>query len=248
MSSTGDHLRTATLAGACAAFVATPTLGALFGEGEQTRRYDTVITPPDYAFAVWAPIFLSCIASTVGQCLPAGRDAAMSRRTGWPLAGAYAINAAWSVAAQRDRFAFTPYLLPMATACAAVAHARLQPVRPDTTWSAMTPAATGLLLGWTALASTVNVAAAAVAAGVDRAAPRMVAGATAGLMAAVTAVAATVAASRRGGLPLAGAACWGLLTTAATASRPRGVRLTAAAGATAVLAALARRRRVDRTA
>jgi hypothetical protein len=94
--------------------VAVPTLGALLGEGEQTRRYDTVITPPDYAFAVWGPIFAGCVASTVGQCLPSGRSRPASRRAGWPLAGAYALNAAWSLAAQRDRFAVTPILLPLA--------------------------------------------------------------------------------------------------------------------------------------
>ncbi|MEU4428361.1 hypothetical protein AB0F81_47735, partial [Actinoplanes sp. NPDC024001] len=92
-----DTKRTLALAGACTAFLAVPNLGALLGRGEQTDRYDTAITPPDYAFAVWAPIFAGCAASTLGQCLPAGRGDPVSRRTGWPLAGAYAVNAAWSL-------------------------------------------------------------------------------------------------------------------------------------------------------
>src|SRR5688572_11219951 len=99
-----DTVRTVALASSCVAFVAVPCLGALLGRGEQTQRYDTVITPPDYAFAVWAPIFAGCAASTVAQCLPGGRGDPMSRRTGWPLTGAYAVNAAWSLAAQADRF------------------------------------------------------------------------------------------------------------------------------------------------
>jgi hypothetical protein len=228
-----DRWRSAVLAGACAAFVATPTLGALVGPGEQTRRYDTVITPPDYAFAVWGPIFAGCVASTIGQCLPGGRADPVSRRTGWPLVGAYVFNTAWSVAAQRDRFDLTPYLLPLATACAAVAHTRVQAVRPRTGWTAVTPAGTGLLLGWTALASTVNIAAVA-----GRTGPRAVIASAAGLLAAASAVAVGVAGSRRGGTTLALGAAWGLLTLATARGRPPGVRAAAAAGATAI--ALAR--------
>ncbi|MGW0215068.1 hypothetical protein ACWDXH_11815 [Micromonospora chokoriensis] len=234
-----DGLRSIALASTCAAFVATPVLGALVGDGEQTARYDTVITPPDYAFAVWAPIFAGCVASTVGQCLPQGRRHPLSRRVGWPLAGAYAVNAAWSVAAQTDRFAYTPYLLPVAAGLAATAHLRLQRTPSTTKWSALTPLSTGLLLGWTALASTVNVAAAKVASGTPADAPRTVTASTVGLLATSAVAAAAVARSRQGRLPLALASGWGLLTTALSTNRPRRVRLAAAAGAALVATAAA---------
>jgi hypothetical protein len=225
-----DAQRSLVLAGACAAFVAVPNLGALFGAGEQTERYDTAITPPDYAFAVWGPIFASCAASTVGQCLPGGRDAAISRRTGWPLAGAYAVNAAWSLAAQRDRFGLTPYLLPVAAGLAAAAHVRVQRSPQASGLAGVTPVSTGLLLGWTTLASAINV----VAARADRDRPRVVTAATAGLLAVSAAVAAGVAGSRRGGVPVALASGWGLATLAGRRSRPLGVRVAAAVGAVAV--------------
>ncbi|MBM2619895.1 hypothetical protein JIG36_30725 [Actinoplanes sp. LDG1-06] len=231
-----DRARSLALASSCAAFVAVPCLGALLGRGEQTDRYDTVITPPDYAFAVWGPIFASCATSTVGQCLPGGRGDPVSRRTGWPLAGAYAVNAAWSVAAQTDRFSLTPYLLPVATAFAAAAHGRVQRVSGASGWAAATPVSTGLLLGWTALASVVNVAAGAVASGAPKSSPRNVAASTAALIAASTAVSASVVRSRRGGVPFALTAAWGLATTALSRGRPRAVRLAAAAGAIAVSA------------
>ncbi|WP_250004837.1 hypothetical protein [Actinoplanes sp. M2I2] len=224
-----DTTRSLALAGACAAFVAVPNLGALLGEGEQTKRYDTAITPPDYAFAVWAPIFATCVASTVGQCLPSGRGDAVSRRTGWPLAGAYAVNAAWSLAAQRDRFALTPYLLPVAAALAATAHARLQQAPPTSGLTAVTPVSTGLLLGWTTLASAVNVVAAR-----DRNAPRTTAAASAGLLTVAAAVAAGVARSRRGGLSIALGTGWGLGTLAGMRTRRPAVRLAAALGAAAI--------------
>ncbi|MDG4837081.1 hypothetical protein O7631_11205 [Micromonospora sp. WMMD967] len=234
-----DGLRSIALASTCAAFVATPVLGALVGDGEQTARYDTVITPPDYAFAVWAPIFAGCVASTVGQCLPQGRRHPVSRRVGWPLAGAYAVNVAWSAAAQSDRFAYTPYLLPVAAGLAATAHLRLQRTPATTRWTALTPLSTGLLLGWTALASTVNIAAATVASGTQPNAPRTVTASTVGLLATSAVAAAAVARSRQGRLPLALASGWGLLTTALSTNRPRRVRLAAAAGAAMVATAAA---------
>ncbi|WP_328459504.1 hypothetical protein OHA21_27280 [Actinoplanes sp. NBC_00393] len=228
-----DTQRSLALAGACAAFLAVPNLGALLGKGEQTERYDTAITPPDYAFAVWAPIFASCAASTVGQCLPAGRGDPVSRRTGWPLAGAYAMNAAWSLAAQSNRFGLTPYLLPAAAGLAATAHVRLQQAPPAEGLVALTPVSTGLLLGWTTLASAINI----VAARGDRDTPGVVRAATAGLLAVSAAVAAGVARSRRGRLPIALASGWGLGTLAGMRSRPRGVRVVAALGAAAIGAA-----------
>lgn len=228
-----DNKRSLALAAACAAFVTVPNLGAALGGGEHTDRYDTAITPPDYAFAIWAPIFAGCAASTIGQCLPAGRGDPTSRRTGWPLAGAYAMNTAWSLAAQTNRFALTPYLLPAAAALAAVAHVRLQQTPKAPGLLAVTPVSTGLLLGWTTLASAVNVAAARA----DRQSPKADAVATAGLLAVSALVAAAVWRTRRGRLPFALASGWGLGTLACMRTRRRGVRLAAAAGATAIGAA-----------
>ena len=241
-----DNVRTLALAGSCTAFVATPNLGALIGKGEQTRQYDTVITPPDYAFAVWAPIFAGCALSTIGQCLPSGRSNPVSRRTGWPLAGAYAVNTAWSLAAQNGRFAATPFLLAVATAFTATAHLRLQRTGRPARWTSVTPASTGLLLGWTALASVVNIAGSAVAAGAGKTAPRTVNASAAGLLGASAALAYSVTASRRGGPWLAVASGWGLLTTAITSGKPPRVRTAAGAGAAAIALALAHSRRQSR--
>jgi hypothetical protein len=91
---------TQVLGAACAAFVTVPNLGALLGRGEQTDRYDTVVTPPDYAFAVWGPIFAACATDAVlrwrDPAGPIGSDSA----TASPLTVAYLLNTAWSVAAR----------------------------------------------------------------------------------------------------------------------------------------------------
>jgi hypothetical protein len=212
------------LAAAAVAQVLVPTVGpVLAGTREGADRYDTVITPPGYAFSIWAPIFAASLATAAR---PRG---AVDRTTARWLAGAYALNAGWSVAAQSDRFVVTPALLGASVGSAAAAFRRLQ--RPD--GDAVAAGSTGLLLGWTALAATVNAFAAVRARG-GNPVPEVAASAAGGVAAVV---AATVAASRRGWLPLAAATAWGLGTTAGDGSRPRVVRAVAAAGAAAVAGA-----------
>lgn len=199
-----DVLRSVALGSACAGFVTIPLLGPVFGGGEQSTRYDTVITPPDYAFAIWAPIYIGCVANTAQQCRLRGRSLPASRRTGWPLAGAYATNTLWSIAAQ-TYFALTPVLLPVAAGFAAVAHLRLQDDRAVGARDQLNLVSTGLLLGWTALASTANLAAGALLLGVDKTSHRTVALSTAGLTAAAGLLAGVAAASPRGSVPVAAA-------------------------------------------
>lgn len=231
-----DRLRSVALGAACAGFVAVPTLGPVLTGGEQSRRHDTVITPPDYAFTIWAPIFAGCLLSTVQQCRAEGRTDPVSRGTGWPLAGAYATNAAWSVAAQ-TRFELTPFLLPVATAFTAAAQARLQHLPAVTRTARTTSESTGLLLGWTALASTVNLAAGARLLGVEQTSRRTVWASSVALLGASGLLAGLAASSRNGTQALATSAAWGLLTTATTAHRPLVVRVAAALGALGVVGA-----------
>src|SRR5687767_3637641 len=107
-----DIVRTAALVAATTGLVTVPTLGpALLGTREEVARYDTAVTPPDYAFAVWAPIFAGCVATAVQAALPGRMGTAENRATGWPLAGAFALCTGWSVASQANRVAVTPVLL-----------------------------------------------------------------------------------------------------------------------------------------
>lgn len=224
------RIRSLALAGSCTAFVLVPNLGALVGDGEKTDRYDTVITPPPYAFAVWGPIFAACTVDTVIQCTAAGRERTSSRRTGWPLAAAYATNTAWSLAAQTDHFEYTPVLLPLATGLTALAHARLQQGRPNRS----TSIATGMLLGWTALASTVNIAAEAVRRGAPPRGRATVTATATGLLATGSVLATIIARARHGGTAVAATAAWGLVTTSTDNTRPRVIRAVAGAAGLAL--------------
>src|SRR5690242_15580226 len=84
------------------AAVAAPT----GGDGDDVREYDTVITPPGYAFAVWGPIFAADLAT--GAVAAARPEAPVVRAAAWPLAGACALNAAWLIAVRAGRFGWTP--------------------------------------------------------------------------------------------------------------------------------------------
>lgn len=75
---------------ACCAFVTVPNLGALLGRGEQTDRYDTVVTPPSYAFAIWGPIFATCAGDALRRWRDPSTHVPSDAATATPLAAAYA--------------------------------------------------------------------------------------------------------------------------------------------------------------
>lgn len=65
--------------------------------GEVSGQYfrDVFIVPADYAFAIWAPIYLGFLAFAVVQALPAQRDNPRFAATRLWLAGTALLNAAW---------------------------------------------------------------------------------------------------------------------------------------------------------
>jgi hypothetical protein len=235
-----DLARSVVLAGTSAAVVAVPTLGPLvFGSSEDTDRYDTAITPPGYAFAVWAPIFAGIIANAARGLGSARRCTADQRASGWPLAAAHALNCAWSLAAQSHRFHLTPALLSASVAATGVAHARLQALRPAE--ESVSTVSTGALLGWTALAATVNLSAGTQLLGADPRSRSSVVGSTLASVAAAGTLGTVIRSSARGYLPLAVTAAWGTLTTALDSRRDATARVGSAAGTVAIVIGATRR-------
>ncbi|MGC5011976.1 hypothetical protein ACLQ2R_14525 [Streptosporangium sp. DT93] len=236
-----DRVRAVAVGAAAAAMILVPTLGPLLaGTREGAEEFDTEITPPDYAFAIWAPIFAAGAADAVQHAVnPA---AAVNRRTGWWLTGAYTANACWSIAAQSGRFRYTPFILPVAAGLAATAHRRAQHDRPRGTERLRAHSA-GLLLGWTGVASVVNAFAVqrrgrfATTTRTGRNTARLaVAGAAALLSAAI-------ATSRYGHTSIALAGTWALATSAANPARTPRTRQVNAAAAALVAATTATRLR-----
>ncbi|SDT38271.1 TspO/MBR family protein [Friedmanniella luteola] len=53
------------------------------------------VTPAGYAFAIWGLVYLACLALAVYQALPAQRQRAVHRRTGWWLVVAFTAATVW---------------------------------------------------------------------------------------------------------------------------------------------------------
>lgn len=230
-----NHLRAWSVCLSAAAVIGVPTLGALLGDGEGADEVDSEITPPDYAFAIWTPIFLG-IAAFARQHWRAP-EAEVNRRTGWWISGAYAVNAAWSIAAQTGRWRLTPPLLAVATTLSGVAYSRAQKA-PARGAQRVVPQAHGLLLGWTSVATVVNL----FATGLPRLtqdtkrdlAPFAALAAAAGLSGAVTG-----ARAGQGSLALPGV--WALGTLAADSRRTPRTRVISAASASLLAVTTLRR-------
>lgn len=123
-------------------------------------------------------------------------------------------------------------LLPAATGAAGVAYRRLQRRGGPETIPAVS---TGLLLGWTSLASVVNLSAATRLAGADPTSRRSVALSALGSAFAAAALTGVIARSRRGFIALAASSAWGLTTTATDRRRPTLTRIGAALGAASIV-------------
>jgi len=120
---------------------------------EMYTAYPTAFSPAPYTFAVWAPIFLGCIALTVYQSLPAMRHDLRFQTLGWLVAVAFLLTAAT---------AYTPIgisnavitALVIALALAYVTAARAEPQSTGFAWCVRIPIA--LFLGWCTVATILN--------------------------------------------------------------------------------------------
>jgi hypothetical protein len=71
--------------------------GAIVPIGAIAKETPSLVIPADYAFAIWGPIFLLCLAYAVYQALSANRANPLLRRVGWFFAGAFFLNSLWEV-------------------------------------------------------------------------------------------------------------------------------------------------------
>lgn len=183
----------------------------LWGEsvGVVANSYPTLLLPGGAAFAIWSLIYVTFAAHAVRQSLPNQRVRPVHRRTGWWLAAAGGLNAAW-VALFAHRFVVAAQLVIVALlVCLCVAAVRLR--EPARGWGdrlfSYVPIA--LYLGWVAVATVAGVATTTASFGVV---PTVVGAVTALLG---TGVVAAVAATR---LPaafgFAAAVCWALVWVA----------------------------------
>jgi hypothetical protein len=133
--------------------------GAVVPIGAIAKETPSLVIPADYAFAIWGPIFLLCLAYATYQALPANRQNSLLRRVGWFLAGAFFLNGPWEVLVPLRQPVLLQAILAGIFVCLAVAYLRL--VRSEHSvfgqadrWLVALPL--GLLFGWIMAANAVS--------------------------------------------------------------------------------------------
>ena len=99
--------------------------GAVVPIGDIAKETPSLVIPADYAFAIWGPIFLLCLAYAAYQALPANRQNPLLRRVGWFFAGAFFLDGLWEVLVPLRQPVLLQAILAGIFACLAVAYLRL---------------------------------------------------------------------------------------------------------------------------
>jgi hypothetical protein len=238
-----DTARAVAVLVAAVAQIAGSPLGTALADrsvGEISDRARSLITPAGYAFSIWGVIFAGSLAWAVYQALPSQRGRALHRRTGWPLALAFAGNASWEVLF--PLIGLSQPLLPAVllfgiVAATALAWSRLQELRSEGLDRVLPSAVAGLLLGWVTVASAVNVASAGVALGAPATGGQARLWAVFALVVVAVLGSALVLAAQVAAGPFALAVVWGLVAIAARGG-PTVVTVAALAAAAIVAVAL----------
>ena len=127
--------------------------------GAIAKETPSLVIPADYAFAIWGPIFLLCLAYATYQALPANGQNPLLQRVGWFLAGAFFLNGLWEVLVPLRQPVVLQAILAGIFACLVVGYVRL--VRSDRSvwnranrWLVALPL--GLIFGWITAANVVS--------------------------------------------------------------------------------------------
>lgn len=111
-------------------FVATLLPGQQPTTGEVSDRFAHLLTPAGYTFAVWGPIYLSCLALAVYQALPTQRSRKVHRRSGWWIAAAFAASTVWVPIWVSEALLAAQMVIVVLVVCLAVTLARLTAAGP----------------------------------------------------------------------------------------------------------------------
>lgn len=134
------------------------------GVREVSDRYFNALTPANYAFAIWGPIFLGALALSLYQALPAQRNSRRLDTLGWPLTVSYLATALWPLAFLDGQLGLSLLLMVLMLLGLATCYVRAtdaaalpgQPRPPAFDWLVRLP--TALFFGWITAATFVNTA------------------------------------------------------------------------------------------
>lgn len=169
----------------------------------------TLLAPAGTAFSIWSVVYVGLAAFTVWQWLPAQRTDPRMRSVGWLAAASMVLNAAWLLVTQQGWIWLSVVVIAalLATLVAVIRLLTLLPVRSRTHSLAervVVDGTFGLYLGWVAVATCANVAAALVSSDVTVGAALAVV-----VIAVVTVVSVVLAVRYAARWTVAAASAWG---------------------------------------
>lgn len=206
--------------------------------GDDLSSDATLIAPGGPAFSIWSVIYLGLFVYTILQWLPSRTRDSRIRATGWLAALSMLLNAAWLVVTQQGWIWVSVLVIValLATLVLLVRRLAAQPAPTSVVDRIVVDGTFGLYLGWVAVATAANIAAALVSSGL--AATGSGAEWASAALVLFLAGALTLVQSRVGGRwAVAAASCWGLawMTVARLSDQPESVVVAIAAGIAALL-------------
>ena len=129
----------------------------------------TLLAPAGPAFSIWSVVYLGLAAYTVWQWLPKAGRSELARRTGWWIAASMVLNATWLLVTQQGWVWLSVVVIVVLLAVLARLALELVAIpdgAADTVGTWIVRATTGLYLGWVAVATFANIAAAFASSGV----------------------------------------------------------------------------------
>jgi hypothetical protein len=199
----------------------------------------TAVAPGGAAFSIWTLIYLGLIALAVWQALPKHRSNARQRRAGWWIAASMLLNAAWILSVQFDQVWLSVVVIVVLLVVLSRVFVLLSASRPGSRPEAVLVDGTMFVyLGWVAVATVANIAAALQADGVDPLGLGADAWAVI-VLAFMAVISVFLAVVGRGRLAVAAAIVWGLVWIALARLDSDGWQSTPTAVAAAVAAMVA---------
>jgi len=127
--------------------------------GEISDRFKVFFVPAGYVFAIWSVIFLSWIAFTIYQFLPAHKEDPRVRRLGYLFALSGVANAAWLFCWHYNQFGLSVLVMLSLLGLLIASYLRLDvnrtPASRGERWCVDIPFS--LYLGWITVATVANI-------------------------------------------------------------------------------------------
>ena len=165
-----DRLRSAAVALLAVVQVVVAALAGTGAIGEPigvvAKDYGTPLLAANWAFLIWAPIYVGFLGYALYQLLPAQRGREIHRRTGWWLAASAVFNATWILAFGARSILLAELLIVALMVVLAVTFGRLsREPAADVVERVAFRGPIALYTGWVSLAVALGTAATGVAVG-----------------------------------------------------------------------------------